>query len=462
MAIAGQNSILNQYVPTFFIKDLVDGHTLIYDSTRRAFVNATGGGSPNRINRLGELLNVSDNVDNPLSLQNGQALVYNTFTSLWENRYIDYNNLLNRPTIPTNGSFSFSQLNDTAKPSLPDGYVKWNSTGTQLVYSTTIPAASISGLATVATTGNYNDLTNRPGLQSITLTGDVTGSGTNTLATSLAFVNPNPGTFGSGTQVPQITVDAKGRITGISSINISSTSIFTSLSPGIVPPSGGGNTNFLRADGVWVSPIGSGTVTSISVNGSAGRIITSGSPINISGTITVDLESTPVTPGTYGSPTQIPRITVDSYGRITNVTEDPVVIDVGDSTERVAFRYSAGSSGNFNSGDNILSQTPGVLATIIDGENCIVQFSFMGKSKPPNSVMLYGQNFSTNEFILTGITGLPTANRRIAGGGNSFSPNLVNGIFTSDNIITLQIRMSDTRSSAGVGQRAHLLIVFGF
>ena len=44
MAIVGQNSLLNQYVPTFFIKDLRDGQTIRYDSTRKAFVNVNGSG----------------------------------------------------------------------------------------------------------------------------------------------------------------------------------------------------------------------------------------------------------------------------------------------------------------------------------------------------------------------------------------------------------------------------------
>ena len=48
MAIIGQNSLLNQYTPTFYIKDLYDGQGLLYDATRKAFVNADisgGGGS---------------------------------------------------------------------------------------------------------------------------------------------------------------------------------------------------------------------------------------------------------------------------------------------------------------------------------------------------------------------------------------------------------------------------------
>src|SRR6266699_2766198 len=34
--------------------------------------------------------------------------------------------------------------------------------------------------------------------------------------------------------------------------------LFTGTNPGVVPPSGGGTTNFLRADGIWAAPPGGG------------------------------------------------------------------------------------------------------------------------------------------------------------------------------------------------------------
>ena len=147
--IVSQNALLNQYVPTFFIKDLRDGQTVIYDSVRKAFINAEGPGGDG-VNRLGELLDVSDQVDNPLSLQNGQALVYNTFTQLWENTFVNYNTLLNKPT---NASYSFIGLSDTANTAIPNAYVQWNSTGTELIYSSSINAASITGIIPIENGG---------------------------------------------------------------------------------------------------------------------------------------------------------------------------------------------------------------------------------------------------------------------------------------------------------------------
>lgn len=153
--IVGTNSLVNAFVPTFLIKNLRDGQGLIYDSVRRAFINSdlgTGTGAT----RLGELEDVSPTVDNLLSLETGQALVYNSFTSLWANTFIDYNTLLNKPTST---NFSFAGLSDTSKPSVPNGYVLWDSTGTQLVYSTTIPFSSIVNVSpTVDTLNNTTDI----------------------------------------------------------------------------------------------------------------------------------------------------------------------------------------------------------------------------------------------------------------------------------------------------------------
>jgi hypothetical protein len=295
--IVGQNALLNQYVPTFFIKNLTDGQGLRYDSIRKAFVNEdfNGGGGASR---LGELLDVSNTVDNPLSLQDGQALVYNSFTSLWENKFIDYNTLINKPTIGTgsvtsinvsggttgltttggpvttagtitlSGTLSIAnggtgattasaainallptQSSNTGKFLTTDGTnTSWvtigggtgtvtnvsatgnNGVTTSVLNPTTSPSITI-GLGnitplSVSSTGTItasNLSGTNTGDQTITLTGDVGGSGTGSFVTTLATVNLTPGTYGTDHLVPTITVNNKGLVTSITTQHVDTT-----------------------------------------------------------------------------------------------------------------------------------------------------------------------------------------------------------------------------------------------
>lgn len=127
--------------------------------------------------------------------------------------------------------------------------------------------------ATPAVTANTSKVSNA------NHTGDATGS----TALTLATVNANVGSFGLAGSVAQFTVNAKGLITAAANVAISIAAsaisdattagrniltaanvaaqtalldVFTSSLKGLVPSSGGGTTNFLRADGTWAVPGG--------------------------------------------------------------------------------------------------------------------------------------------------------------------------------------------------------------
>lgn len=97
------------------------------------------------------------------------------------------------------------------------------------------------------------------GDQTITLTGDVTGSGTGSFATTVAnsaITNAKMANMAANTFKANNTGSAAAPtdITGTQATAL--LDVFTTAAKGLAPASGGGTTNFLRADGTWAAPPG--------------------------------------------------------------------------------------------------------------------------------------------------------------------------------------------------------------
>lgn len=95
-----------------------------------------------------------------------------------------------------------------------------------VVYSTSsglaITPAGVSGQVLTSNGAGAPSWGALPGATTITLNGDASGSGTSSISVTLANSGVVSGTYGSKESIPVIQVDAKGRITSASSINIDS------------------------------------------------------------------------------------------------------------------------------------------------------------------------------------------------------------------------------------------------
>lgn len=100
--------------------------------------------------------------------------------------------------VATEGDYSLTQLSDVNLASPANGQLLQNN-GTQWVNWTP----------------NY--LTDN---QVVTLSGDVTGTGATAITATLANTTVTAGTYGNATQVPQITIDSKGRATSAGNVTI--------------------------------------------------------------------------------------------------------------------------------------------------------------------------------------------------------------------------------------------------
>lgn len=272
----------------------------------------------------------------------------------------------------TTGAFNPAQIPDLDASKITSGIIPTTQGGTGLNLSSgsigngqLLIGANPGFVKANLTAGSGINIINGAG--SITISSTATGSVTNVSGTapitvvngttapiiSLANTAVLPNTYGTTVTIPQITVDAQGRITGannqsIPTANTTTTGLLSNTDWNTFNSKGNGTvTNVTGTIPVTVTngstaPIismsqanttssgylssadwntfnnkGAGTVTSVTT----GTGLTGG-PITATGTIS--LSNTAVTPATYGTTLTIPQIVVDQQGRITSASNQTI------------------------------------------------------------------------------------------------------------------------------------------
>lgn len=277
------------------------------------------------------------------------------------------------------------------------------------------------------TTGNYVATVADAGNGNLTISGS--GSETAAVTVDLADSGVTAASYGSGSAVPVLTIDAKGRITSASTAAINTT--FTvGADVGSDDVVGGGETLTLSG--------GTGLTSTVSAN-----------------EVTFALDNTAVTPGSYGSSIAVPVITVDQQGRITSLSTATtsssftLVADSGDSNT-----ITGGETLTFT-GDTGISTVVGTNSITIDLDDTAVTAGSYGSATAVPTFTVDGQGRLTAagtaaiaaSMSIQGDTGsdsisLLTETLDIAGG---------TGIATaaSDGTSTITVTLADTAVSAG-------------
>ena len=201
---------------------------------------------------------------------NNQVIAWNSTLSRWENTnaVLSINGVTGAVTA-TNLLDAIKTVDGTGSGLDADLLDGQHATA---FYLATNPAGYITSSGSI--TGNAATATALQTARTISLTGDVTytsgafnGSANVTGTSTLATVNSNVGTFGSSTQIPSITVNAKGLVTAVSTTAVSIPSGAISVTGGDLTLSGTTGTAITNATLVSVGTAGTYTKVTTDAKG---------------------------------------------------------------------------------------------------------------------------------------------------------------------------------------------------
>ena len=289
---------------------------------------------------------------------------------------------------------------------------------------TGVSTATASSSLTIAADSGSDDTV--AGGETLTFEGD-TGISTvvsnNKITIDLDDTAVTPNSYGSATSIPTFTVDQQGRLTAAGSATIS-----TSLG--------------VQADAGTADSIALGSET-LDIAGGTGLTTTAGSGTN---TVTVALDNTAVSAGSFGSTTAIPTFTVDAQGRLTAAGTAAV-------TAGFTLAGDSGTSGIANGDTATVSGGTGVT-TAVSGDEVTVS---IGQAVATTSNVTFNNvavdgTLTSDDITAANMTAsgnvIVTGNLTVNGTTTTVNSNTVN---IGDNIIVLNSDETGTPSAnAGI------------
>ena len=225
-------------------------------------------------------------------------------------------------------------------------------------------------------------------------------SATDTVTINLDNTAVTAGSYGSASAIPTFTVDAQGRLTAAGTASIS-TSFTVDADSGADLTISGGDT-FTIVGGTGLTSVASATDT-----------------------LTLNLDNTAVTPGSYGGAASVGSFTVDAQGRLTAASSTTIEIALGTNTSGNYVTSLVAGTGVTLSND---TATEGGTPTIAIGQSVATSASpsFNGLNLNAGGTIVF-EGVTDDAFETTLSPGDPTSDRVIT------LPNLTGTVAVTNN-----------------------------
>jgi hypothetical protein len=220
----------------------------------------------------------------------------------------------------TNAKLQNLASHPTVTVGTDNGFVYWNTTDSTAYAYTGVGVVWLDLGQSGLTDGDYGDITVSGSGTVFTIDNDaVSYPKMQNVVADNVFLGNNSG---AGSVIDELTgTEATAML-----------DVFTDALKGLVPASGGGTATFLRADGIFATPAGG--FADFDAGGDSGADVTidSGDLYDVTGdtgitttiskaattvTLSIDLDDTAVTTGSWGLAGSVPQFTVDQQGRLT-------------------------------------------------------------------------------------------------------------------------------------------------